>query len=230
LKSTIIQNNDLGWRGILPAQFILLIWSANIFPSIFPKFLGKDDNPSPLKISSVVRLSLILTLCIGIISSLFDFFHLRFYYLMNDNQTWFTSQGGISSDFSIGKRNLSLRHAYDFIKAKYPQDTIIQNNPDVLDIDFAQGLYGDHQTVVSGPGATTYGVSFQKYQELFAKIQPIFEKASLSWEAVNRICREHGAKILIVTDIDPVWRNPGSWIWQNQPIFETSYVRLFKCR
>ena len=229
-ESTIIQNNDLGWRGILPAQFILLIWSVNILSEIFAKLFRKANHPKKYKISSIVQGSLIFTLFIGLCSSLFDIFHLRFYYLMNDRQTWLTSQGGISSDTQIGFRNYSLRQAYQFIKENYPIKAIVQNNPNVFDIDFAQGLYGDHQTIVSGPGATTYGVTFSAYQNLRSQIQPIFEDASLSGESVNGICVEYAAAVLIVTDIDPIWKDPESWVWQEQPAFETPYVRLFNCR
>ena len=31
LKSSVIGNNDLGWRGFLPAQFVLLLWSVDIW-------------------------------------------------------------------------------------------------------------------------------------------------------------------------------------------------------
>ena len=31
LRSGVIGNNDLGWRGFIPAQFVLLLWAIDIF-------------------------------------------------------------------------------------------------------------------------------------------------------------------------------------------------------
>src|SRR5438309_12096557 len=30
-RSGVITNNDLGWRGFLPAQFALLLWAGDLF-------------------------------------------------------------------------------------------------------------------------------------------------------------------------------------------------------
>jgi len=229
LRSSMIFNNDLGWRGFLPAQFILLIWSANVLLNLFPTWFRKLNDGTPIKMSYMIRFTLVLTLVIGFFSSAFDILHSRFFFWMNDTQTWLTSQGGVYTDQNIGNRTYSLRQAYQFINEYYPKDSIIQNNPDVPDIDLSQGLYANHQTVVSGPGAMTYGVSLPAYKQLADQITPIFSDSSISSENVNDLCSKYSIDVMIVTDIDPVWKGSYSWIWQQQPIFETPSVRLFKC-
>src|SRR5262249_50288627 len=34
VRSSVIQNNDLPWRGMLLAQFVLLLWGIDVVPSV----------------------------------------------------------------------------------------------------------------------------------------------------------------------------------------------------
>jgi hypothetical protein len=229
LKSTIIPNNDLGWRGILPAQFILLIWSANALPRILSQVSGKLTNSLSFTISKSVQFALLLTFFIGLSSSLFDLLHLRFFFVMFDKQVWLTSQGGVYPPRDFGGEVFSLRQTYQFINDRYPNDIKIQNNPTVPDIDLPQGLYANRQSVVAGPGATTYGVPANEYHAFADLISPIFLDPTIPSETVKSICTNDLIDIILVIKNDPVWSDPHSWIWLQQPIFETSHTRVFRC-
>lgn len=229
LKSTIIPNNDLGWRGILPAQFILLIWSANALPGILSHVSGKLKPTQALPISKSVQFALLLTFLIGLSSTLFDLFHLRFFFVMYDKQVWLTSQGGVYPPRDFGGEIYSLRQTYQFINDEYPKDFKIQNNPTVPDIDLPQGLYADRQSVVAGLGATTYGVPQNEYHAFADLISPIFLDPTIPSGTVKSLCTHYSIDLIIVIKNDPVWSEPKSWIWLQQPVFETSHTRVFLC-
>jgi hypothetical protein len=229
IKSSIIENNDLGWRGFLPAQFVLLIWSANFLVKIFPQHRRNSNIVPPLRISRFTFFVLFLTFFIGLASSIFDILHLRFFMVMHDQQFWLTSQGGVYPANYYGNETYSLRQAYQFIDDELPKNWMVQNNPVVPNIEIAQGIYGNRQSVVSGPGTTTYGVSQLDYYEFANLIAPIFTDKSISAKKVNELCSRHNFKVIIVSHTDPVWNQKMSWVWQNPSVFQTPYVRLFEC-
>jgi hypothetical protein len=148
---------------------------------------------------------------------------------MYDKQVWLTSQGGVYPPRDFGGEVYSLRQTYQFINDQYPKDIKIQNNPTVPDIDLPQGLYADRQSVVAGLGATTYGVPQNKYHAFAGLISPIFLDPTIPSRTVKSLCAHYSIDLIIVIKNDPVWSDPKSWIWLQQPVFETSHTRVFVC-
>ena len=69
LRSGVIGNNDLGWRGFLPAQFVLFLWSVDLFA-------GRDR----IAILTPVRRQLLVLCCVlGAAGSVYDLGITRFY-------------------------------------------------------------------------------------------------------------------------------------------------------
>jgi len=68
VRSTVIQNNDLGYRGMLLAQFILLLWAVDLL----------DDRKA-------ARRPLVMVLIVlGIASSIYEAASLRLYAVVSD--------------------------------------------------------------------------------------------------------------------------------------------------
>jgi hypothetical protein len=46
---------------------------------------------------------------------------------------------------------------------------------------------------------------------------------------VETICSGSKVDALLVTDTDPAWAMPDSWVWSRQPSFSDNHVRVFTC-
>ena len=98
LRSSVISNNDLGWRGFLVAQFILLIWAADLWDDGF--------------FAAHARQGLVATLLMfGVAGTVYEVSMIRFYPLISDSfdvprDTWFPA------DHHLGERTRALRELY----------------------------------------------------------------------------------------------------------------------
>ncbi|MBK8824421.1 MAG: hypothetical protein IPN58_17960 [Anaerolineales bacterium] len=85
VRSSIVSTNDLGWRGWLFGQFILLIWTIDIQDS-YP-FLAKNQNLININLDSQkVRIKKIITMfmLIGFSTSIIDVALLRVWPILVD--------------------------------------------------------------------------------------------------------------------------------------------------
>ncbi len=141
LRSTLIENNDLGWRAWLPAQFVLLIWGVDILGQ-FSKLPG---------FSSRTKLNLAILALLGIVTTLMDVTLLR--------STYFFTFGR-----EIGGQIYSARQAYAVINQVLPEDVVVQYNP-ASNINRPSGLYGMRQSAISD--RTAYGIPQDVYLEKY---------------------------------------------------------------
>jgi hypothetical protein len=86
VKSTAIQNNDLGWRGFLPAQFILLLWAASL--------LSERASRTALTVVLIV---------LGVAGVAYDLTTLRFYPVLADFG-YVPKIGWLGADCEVGLR------------------------------------------------------------------------------------------------------------------------------
>src|SRR5207245_1845644 len=105
----------LGWRGTLVAQFILLIWAAELWDEGF--------------FTAHARTGLIATfLLFGIAGTVYEIAMVRFYTLISDNfavprDQWFPA------DHHLGERTYALRELYEALQNKLPATAVLQHNP-----------------------------------------------------------------------------------------------------
>src|SRR5574341_568033 len=169
--STIIQINDLGIRGWLLGQFVLLIWSAQVIqgwlgtrpPTLRSIFGALGNRP---RIGKPLQILLI----IGVLTTLLEAFSTRVWPMLVD---WDVAgfPNGLSPDTNLGSRTYYARLAYEYINENLPTRTIIQNNPTIV-LDRPSGLYGDRQMVISD--RTAYGIPKDVYQALENGVALIF--------------------------------------------------------
>ena len=129
-RSAIIGNNDIGWRGFMPVQFILLIWGANVLVAVWKKVFGDRDPGYTIQTSALTRTALVGLLLVGLASALFDLSYLRLFSVLDDQNSWTAKTTEIPAH-TIGSRNYALREAYRYINQHYPITAIVQNNPEV---------------------------------------------------------------------------------------------------
>ncbi len=228
VRSSIVSTNDLGWRGWLFGQFILLIWTIDIQDS-YP-FLAKNQNLININLDSQkVRIKKIITMfmLIGFSTSIIDVALLRVWPILVDlGVSGFPN--GLSPDTQLGQRNYSARLAHEFIRDNLPDSVVIQQNP-LVGIDRASGLYGTRQIAVSANAP--YNVPLPILEKKMDQISNIFifEKAK-TWEDIDLLCQEHYIDVLVVNDLDPLW-NSSLLQYENQRValYENHYYAIFSC-
>jgi hypothetical protein len=216
LRSGIIANNDLGWRGFLVAQFLLLIWAADLLSS---PIAGPGKRPI-----------LILLLALGVSGVVYDLAMLRFFPLLSDAGK-VPKIGWMASDENLGRRTYACREAYEWLRARSPARAIIQQNPRPALQDTVYGLYANRQTVAEEPGcATVFGGDPRECIPVMARLTSLFpvngNSNSPSFEAA---CKNLPIDFVVAKDTDQVWSDRSSWVWNRTPIYANQFVRLFAC-
>jgi hypothetical protein len=226
VHSTIIVINDLGIRGWLPMQFILVIWSSDLIIQV----AGKRKWLSPKMFETIggggkLGLTLGVMLIIGYLTMGLEFFSLRAWPFLVDMRV-VGSPNGFSPDARLGERTYSARLAYDYLRDQVPADAITQNNP-LGFLDRPSGLYGTHQMAISD--RTIYGVPLEVYNEFSSDIGSIFVNKAVNWESIDEKCEKYSIDILIINDIDPLWNDLQSLKKDRLPLYENSYYAIYSC-
>ena len=260
MRSTVILNNDLSFRGVEIAQFILLVWGAAQITGarpetqpLAPSIETPQEPPQPTQTThSPLRIGWLAgsLLFLGIISSTYQLVMLRFYLYGSDRYHW-TNPVIPQSEFGgrFGAINQQLREAYASLDRVLPPSAKVQFGA-APKLDLQHLFYSRYQEldgVFPGCGATFGGSEAQCFQ-LGARIAPLFGTAEPSPEtnpyafkvtyvptlksaaAVYSVCRDLGIDALLVTGEDPVWDNPNGWPHQMKPVFASDFVAAYICR
>jgi hypothetical protein len=225
-RSTVIAANDLGWRGWMFGQFVLLIWAVDIGQ----EFLYKNSAISYFSTESRMQIVknekvLVCLMVIGMLTSIFSLSLLRFWPILVD--TGFTGvPTGLSPDTHLGNRTFAARQAYEYIRDSLPKDVIVQYNP-LLSADRPSGLYGTRQMAAADHSA--YGVPQEAFQSLQRDIGSIFQNAGNGWPGIDQNCRRHAIDVIIPYDLDPLWQDMPDMMQQRRPLYRNSYYAVFAC-
>jgi hypothetical protein len=206
VRSGVIANNDLGWRGFLFCQFVLLLWAVDLSP-----------GPRALR---WIRLFIF----IGAIGVIYDLAILRFYPVLWD-QGVVPKLFWMSDDHRLGERTSANKEAYRWLRAHTSPKAIVQQNPEVFQ-DVAFGLYGDRQTLAGGKGClTTFGGDPDDCTPILRILDPVFSGVS----APESACQATAVDIFVVRDTDAAWNDKTSWVWTTPPIYQNTFVRMYSC-
>jgi hypothetical protein len=223
--STVLQINDLGVRGWLLGQFVLLVWAVDVLelwlggapPTIRSVLgvIGKQGRPGR---------AIQLLLIIGILTTMLEAFSTRLWPLLVDwNVAGFPND--LSPDRHLGERTYAARLAFGYIEGHLPPGSIVQNNPNVS-LDRPSGLYGDHQMVISD--RTSYGVSADTFHYFQSNIAAIFVSDN-SWAEIDRRCNQYAIEVLIINDLDPLWKRLPVLERERPPLYQNQYYSLVRC-
>jgi hypothetical protein len=207
-RSTLIENNDLGWRAWLPGQFILLIWSVDVFRQFTAPSQKKFNLPPTTKYNLVVLVAL------GFATTVLDVALLRFGY-------------NFAFGSEAGRQIYSARQAYTAINQILSEDVIVQYNPSNV-LNRPIGLYGMHQSAISD--RTAYGVPIAEYNAKVAAVSEIFDMQNArSWDPLDTLCGENFIDVIVVVDSDPLWKSLGLLMEKRQPLYSNDYYAVFAC-
>jgi hypothetical protein len=220
VKSGIISNNDLGWRGFLIAQFVLLLWGAEVLPG------------SQFALSRRRKIFLKALVAVGVAGVAYDLAILRFFPVLSDSGR-VPKIGWLANDQQLGPRTYANREAYEWLRARTSPRASIQQNPDPGYQDTFFGMYGQRQTVagdrVCGTG---FGGDPDECKPIFERLQKIYSASQDSTGQAadfESACLALPVDVFVAKDTDAAWRDRSSWIWTRPPIFQNGFVRLFAC-
>ena len=226
LYSTLIAINDLGIRGWLPMQIILVVWSVDVIAQfiedkkwVVPKTFRVLNKPKSL------GLVLGITMALGLLTTGLEATSLRMWPILIDmNVANFPNS--ISVDNHLGERTYNARLAYEYLNAHTNTTNIVQSNP--LDMfDRPSGLYSSRQMVISD--RTIYGVSLETYKELSGDIGKIFKQKAKDWNFIDEKCGQYAINVLIIKDTDPLWTSLPALKLIRPPLYENAYYAIYSC-
>jgi len=223
LASSTTGNNDLGSRGMLVVQFVLLIWAA---PLVSELFLPQGRS----RLGTVWTITLSFSLLLGVLGTLLQVGLLRAYAPYVDAGLSPQTEPWIGRAPGFGKRTLVLRRSLDAMKAKIPRLALVQYNPanDYLNVFH---LYADRQVDAGDDGCgATFGGEIEKCKQVYPYISAAFNRPRIvdAWN-IDQFCDQLQIAVLIATDADPVWKDPRSWVWTRAPLFSNTIMRAVPC-
>jgi hypothetical protein len=224
VQSDTTGSNDLGFRGILIAQFVLLIWSVTV---TYGAFFSKTPT---LKAEPMwIRVGLVGTLILGVAGTVFQVAALRLYAPLTDRNIVSRSERFLGAP-GFGERTYWLRTGYSKLNTLTPPTASIQYNP-FFGEAFVAHLYLNHQAVVGDYGCgSDFGADPQKCTQPLLYFAAAFNRPEIAstWD-IDAFCREFQVDVLVATDADPVWRDVNSWVWTRAPLYANPAMRAVSC-
>jgi hypothetical protein len=225
LQSDASGNNDLGFRGMLLAQFILLLWAAPLVHDLFAKENSKEANPGP-----VWKTILVLTLVIGALGTMYQLALLRSYAPLADAAIIQRSENFLGVSPGIGRRTYLLRYGLSAVDKLTAPSSVLQYNPVGRKKLFLH-LYSTHQAAAGDDTCgSTFGGNIDKCRQAMPYIVAAFNyPAGIRGWDLNRFCDSFSVNLLAATDADPVWQDPASWVWSRRPLVSNDAIRIIPC-
>ncbi|HLJ48820.1 MAG TPA: hypothetical protein VKU01_22540 [Bryobacteraceae bacterium] len=219
-RSSLVNGNDLGWRGFLVAQFVLILWAIDYVRLAFRKSFKLRR----------IRRWISVSVWIGLAGTGYAFVVSRAYVPMIDAGLVRATPRFLGSDHSIGRRTFALRETYNWVNQHFPRSAVVLINPNT-DHDVQYGLYAKRQGVATDfTCGTTFGGSFDTCRQMLSLIRPVFNDPTAADRIdLDALCRDYSAGLIVVKDNDPSWRSSQSWVWRRTPVYSSEFSRVFAC-
>lgn len=206
-----IKNNDLGWRGFMFAQIVLLLWSIEVL----------------WKLRFRHRFLTLLLFC-GVMTTAYDLIIMRIFLPLQDDGKTFALRL-FSPDRGLARRAFDARQAYRFLERSWPQKAIVQHNPEVA-VDIFHASYGNRQVVAADRiYGDLYGIAPERYQAVSESIIRLFTESDVDRGSADATCDKFGIHGLMVKNTDPLWLQPAVWSRDRVPVFQNPSVRIYPC-
>jgi hypothetical protein len=214
VRSSVIGNNDLGWRGFLIAQFGLLLVGVDVLSDFREQ-----------------RTFLTVLLVLGAAGSAYEIGINRFYAPLADRGivpifAW------LAPDRRAGERNYAYREAGEWATAATEPAGVVQFNPRIAAQNTSALLYSERPSLVADASCgTTFGGDPALCPAAIAAFDGVYPPAGQTAAPnLDSVCNTLPIEFIAASDTDPVWSDRHSWVWTQTPAFANRYVRLFRCR
>jgi hypothetical protein len=212
LRSTVIQNNDFGFRSILIAQFFLLLlavlWCEGAFGEMNPR----------------LHLAMQAMLWLGLAGSVYQVIELRLYLPIEDA----LGRGNASG---LAERAMVWRRGFELMDQRIPANAVVQFNTDQPSQTFqfppillvgrqTASAYDECLAAFGGDPAACSGVT--------AGVTRLYAGQERGGE-VRDECHRLGVQYLVATRWDGVWFDPEGWVWMFPAVVHTGDMRVVDC-
>ena len=216
-----IGNNDLGYRAVLFAQFVLLLWAV-------PLVYGWSRAATTKRARTVLLLKAFLW--IGVIGTVYQVVELRTFSYLADRTSYTDDAPWLPHPDEIGQQMYQIRLGYEKLNEYLPAESIVQYNP--LNPAYVPNLaYSLHQTV-AGEGAcgTAFGGDPFKCLPYQRRISALFsDRKTVRMADVDAACRDLGIDVLVAERSDRMWALTKSWVWTGPAVVTTPSFRAIAC-
>ena len=221
LRSTV-GNNDLGWRGFLVAQFVLLLWAADLLA-------GHPRLQFPL-LSSGQKHALAAMLFLGLAGTAYDLVILRFYPVLSDRHI-VPTLGWMARDRKLGARTYAARMAYEWANSKTAPGAVVQANPDIILQDTLGMSYSARPTAAGDLNCiSAFGGDPAECTTVISLLRSVFPPDAVrAPPTLDALCRNLPVSMVVAKDTDPVWFDHGAWVWTQPAAYANRYIRVFSC-
>ena len=226
VKSDSSGANDLGFRGMLVVQFVLLILSA---PLVHDVFLRNDVAARVGLGTSWIKYLLSFALIFGVAGTAYQLVALRFYAPLVDAGRWQRVERFLGTP-GFGERTYWLRDGFTRLSRLDPSMTPVQYNP-VRDEVLIAHLYSTRQAVIGDAFCgSAFGGDAQNCRKEFPRVASVFNSPDAARKLnLDGLCDELHLSLLLATDADPVWRDKDSWVWTRRSLLTNPSVRAIPC-
>jgi len=210
LKSSATNVNDLGIRGMLIGQFVLLLLSA---PIVHAVFCPRDNAAKTGLKAKWIRYSLLFTLVLGVAGTTFQLVALRAYAPLVDAGKSVRSEQFLGAP-GFGERTYWMREGFSRLDRMTPPLAAVQYNPVREEVLIAH-LYSTRQAVMGDASCgSAFGGDIEACRKVFFRFDPVFNSPdSVEGLRLDEFCDEFQIAVLVATDVDPVWQDRKSWVW-----------------
>ncbi len=216
LKSDATGVNDLGFRGILITQFVLLVLAA----PVLSEAIGEKTSGI-----AWARLCLLFTILLGAAGSVYQLASLRLYAPLVDAGRKARDESFLGAA-NFGERNFHLRQGYRQLDHLLPSDARIQYNP-IRDEVRVEDYYSPRQAAMGEYNCGTgFGGSVEDCHMAVALFNPA---RGTQLDDVDAVCRRLHLSVLVATDVDPAWQQKDSWVWRRRTLVANPNMRAIAC-
>jgi hypothetical protein len=226
LQSSATGSNDFGFRGILIVQFVLLLWAIPVAHDLF--FAGKEAQGVILQ-AAWIKPCMTVLLFLGVSATVYQIGMLRVYAILADTGK-LTRMENILGDPGFGERTYWLREGFMALDRTAEPTAVAQYNPANNQTLLAH-LYSTRQTVAADAGCgSEFGGDKKACDAAFPYLNAAFNEPSYvrQWD-MDEFCRIMKVNLLVATEADPVWRDPGSWVWTRETVYANPALRIVRC-
>jgi hypothetical protein len=213
------RSNDFGYRAVLPAQFILLLWTIEIVEQFWPALCDSMTRRHRL-----FHRVLAVAVMIGLLSNVANFLLMRSRVAVAElasspAEVWPPSAHPAQLMYE-------LRSAYIWIRDHSSPSSIVQQNPEpYLWIEKKQ--YSERMAAIQGLEQDSRSEGSKAEFEKTLKLARTLFSAGMETRSMRVTCESLKVRFVLVQDSDPIWQDPNSYVWQLQPSFQASRVRVF---
>jgi hypothetical protein len=228
VRSSVIQANDFGFRGIMLVQFVFLLWGAQVIDELW--FRRAEPRFAFSRSSSTVVLG---TLVLGLLGTLYQLALLRTEIPLTERGYAALRVYGEPKAPHIGQDTYEFRAGFASLENLLLSDSTVQSNPFAGDANSFL-IYNRYQLIGAFlPGCgTEFGGSPAECAAVGQKLARIFPpdgNAAATGAEVDEICDELKIQFLIAHVSDPLWGRRTSWVWERIPLMANDAMRTFRC-